>query len=115
MPYQTNFFDFAVSDSVLDSMYFDVAVSIVKELDRTVKKYLFITLISDPNVSDDGDKEIIVESKHENGTVQGFFTFSKIERLIEDTNWKIKWISLITDEVITTQILSARYYAVLEK
>lgn len=115
LPYQTNFFDFAVSDSVLDSMYFDVAVSIIKELDRTVKKYLFITLISDPNVSDDGDKEIIVESKHENGTVQGFFTFSKIERLIEDTNWKIKWISLITDEVITTQILSARYYAVLEK
>jgi ubiquinone/menaquinone biosynthesis C-methylase UbiE len=115
LPYGDNFFDFAVSDSVLDSMYFDIAKTLVTELDRTVKKYLFITVIADPiNINGEG-KEIVVDSNHENGTIQSFFTMEKIVRLIEGTNWKKKWASLIREEQITNNVVNARFFVVLEK
>ena len=114
LPYGNDFFDFAVSDSVLDSMYFDIAQEIVKELDQTVKKLLFISVISDPNITNK-EREIIVESSHENGTVQGFFSLPKIHRLIEGKNWKVKWVNLVRDEQITAGVINERYYVVLEK
>ena len=107
------FFDFAVCDSVLDSMNFNIAQEIVRELDRTVKKYLFVTLIA--GAGDNADTEVIVDSVHENGTIQSFFTEAKIEKLIQNTGWTIKWMSLIQEKQITTGVENARYFAVFEK
>jgi len=115
LPFDDDYFDFAVSDSVLDSMYFTIAKKIVKELDRTVKKYLFITVISDPKDDSENGKEIIVNSDHENGTVQSFFTLPKISKLVDGTRWKIKWVSLIKECQLTTKTENERYYIVLEK
>ena len=115
LPFDNDYFDFAVSDSVLDSMYFTIAKKIVTELDRTVKNYLFITVISDPKDNSEHGKEIIVNSTHENGTVQSFFTLQKISQLVEGTRWKIKWISLINECQLTTKIENERFYVVLEK
>ncbi len=115
LPFENDFFDFAVCDSVLDSMYFIIAQKIVAELDRTVKKILFITLISDANNQSENDNEIVVNSTHENGTIQSFFTMPKILKLIENTKWKIKWASLIRENQLTTNFVNERYYIVLEK
>lgn len=115
LPFEDNFFDIAVSDSVLDSMYFEVARKIVSELDRIVKHYLFITVISDPYDQSEIGKEIIVDSTHENGTVQSFFTLPKVLTLIEGTSWKIKWASKIRESQLTNKIENERFYIVLEK
>ena len=113
VPFDDQFFDFAVCDSVLDSMNFNIAQEIVRELDRTVKKYLFVTLIA--GTGDNADTEVIVDSVHENGTIQSFFTEAKIEKLIQNTGWTIKWMSLIQEKQITTEVENARYFAVFEK
>jgi ubiquinone/menaquinone biosynthesis C-methylase UbiE len=113
LPFDDQFFDFAVCDSVLDSMNFNIAQEIVRELDRTVKKYLFVTLIA--GTGDNAATEVIVDSIHENGTIQSFFTEAKIEKLIQNTGWTIKWMSLIQEKQITTGVENARYFAVFEK
>ncbi len=113
LPFDDQFFDFAVCDSVLDSMNFNIAQEIVSELDRTVKKYLFVTLIA--GTGDTAATEVIVDSIHENGTIQSFFTEAKIEKLIQNTGWTIKWMSLIQEKQITTGVVNARYFAVFEK
>jgi len=115
IPFPDNYFDIAVSDSVLDSMYFKIAKNIIIELDRTVKRYLFISLISDPkNHSMDG-KEEIVKTDHEKGTIQSYYTLNKINELIINTRWKIKTITLIKETQLTRNFEGARYYIVLEK
>ena len=115
LPFSEKYFDFAISDAVLDSMYFSIAKKIVAELDRLVKHLLFISLIKDPNNQSDLGKEIIVDSVHENGTIQSFFTLPKISELIAGTSWKIKWISLIKERQLTSKLENERYYVVLEK
>jgi hypothetical protein len=47
--------------------------------------------------------------------VQSYYSLPKIKKLIEGTNWKIKWMNLITEENITAKSKNARFYVVLEK
>jgi SAM-dependent methyltransferase len=115
IPFVDNFFDFSLSDCVLDSMSFEHAKKIAKELDRVTKKYLFISLISGSIIKKDYSGEVIVKTEHENGTVQSYYSLPKIKKLIEGTNWKIKWMNLITEENITAKSKNARFYVVLEK
>lgn len=79
------FFDHALSDSVLDSMPFDVAWQGVAEVARLVKPggYFYLNVIGERNA--DGsffDGERTQSSQHEQGTVQSYFDRAKIETLL---------------------------------
>jgi ubiquinone/menaquinone biosynthesis C-methylase UbiE len=89
IPFDNLFFDFAISDSVLDSMEFTFAKKYLNELDRVVKQYVYISLIASIKLPDgsDFDGEIIVNETHENGTIQSFFTPSKIQELLSETSF----------------------------
>jgi SAM-dependent methyltransferase len=86
-PWPDAFFDHAISDSVLDSMPFQVAQSGVSEIARLVRAggYFYCSLISgdetgrDPNFCD----EEVVSARHEHNTIQSYFNRTKIRRLIE--------------------------------
>lgn len=87
LPWANAYFDHAISDSVLDSMPFEVAQSGLAELARMMKSggYFYCSLISgdetgrDPLFSD----ELVVTSRHEGNTIQSYFDYTKVKRLLE--------------------------------
>lgn len=122
IPFDNNFFDFTISYGVLDSIPFQLAIKLIKEIERVSKKYFFITLIGEDSTSDFRNiknntftGEIEVQEEHENGTIQSFFDEDKIQNLIKETKFKIKWGEKITNINIVDNKCYSRYYIVLEK
>ncbi len=119
LPFENDFFSVAICDSVLDSMEFTIAKQYISELDRVVSKYLFITLIGNNSKIDD-DSESIVDSDHEHGTIQSFYTLEKINELIQNSQWKINWLNHVIENRFDIEnqnfsTFNSRYHIVLSK
>ena len=86
MIFEKNTFDYAFSHGTLDSMPFDDAKMAMREIHRVMKKegLFYLDLISndDSSVPNGFEGEIIVKDDHEKGTVQSYFTISKVEILL---------------------------------
>lgn len=122
IPFKDDFFDFCISEGVLDSMPFELAKKCIKEIERVSKKYFYLSLIGQesigafPQIKDQNFKgEIIVDSQHEFGTIQSFFDLEKIKELIKETRFKIAWIEQIKHENLLTKQINSRYHIVLDK
>jgi len=123
IPFKDKEFDFTISEAVLDSLPFELAKELMKEIDRVTKKYFFMSLISSDSVNlfsslEEGQEfngEIEVKEMHEQGTIQSFFDEAKITDLIKDTDFKIKWCELHTHKDCNNKSTHSRYYVVLEK
>jgi len=117
IPFPDDYFDITISEAVLDSMHFELAKMIMKEIDRVTKRFAFISLIS----GDDGEhyreyaNEEIVQTQHEKGTIQSYFNMEKIYKLIADTTFEIKWCHIISEESVIDKYKCGRYYLVLER
>lgn len=87
LPWGDDFFDHAMSDSVLDSMPFEVAQQGVAEIARMLKPggYFYCSLISGDESGRDADfcDEVVVQSQHEQDTIQSYFNDAKIKTLLE--------------------------------
>src|SRR4051794_9600404 len=81
------FFVHAISDSVLDSMPFEIAQQGVAQIARLVRPggYFYCSLISGDEIDRTAEfaGEIILDTVHERGTVQSYFNHEKIARLLE--------------------------------
>jgi len=115
IPFEDNFFDLTISEGVLDSMYFELAKSNLKEIERVTKSLVFISLISNVENSKEERGERIVRTEHEEGTIQNYYDWNKIQELIKDTSLKIDWCHLISEESKTSDYRSGRYSIVLRK
>lgn len=123
IPFDDSYFDFTISEGVLDSMPFELAKTLIKDIDRVTKKYFFLSLISAESadifrqVKDKElfDGEVEVEETHEKGTIQSFFNKTKIENLIENTNFKIKRLDKQATFEMMKNNRQGRYFIVLEK
>ena len=117
IPFADCYFDITISEGVLDSMHFELAKIIMKEINRVTKRLAFISLIS----GDDSDhyreyaEEEAVRTEHERDTIQSYFNMQKIRELIEDTDFRMKYCRLITEESVLDRYKGGRYYLVLEK
>jgi ubiquinone/menaquinone biosynthesis C-methylase UbiE len=45
LPFEDSYFDISICESVIDSMYYDMAEKVIKELDRVTDKLTFISFI----------------------------------------------------------------------
>jgi ubiquinone/menaquinone biosynthesis C-methylase UbiE len=87
LPWSDGSFAHAISDSVLDSMSFATAQQGVAQIARLVQPggYFYCSLIS----GDESGRarqfagEVIVDTEHERGTVQSYFNYEKVRRLLE--------------------------------
>lgn len=117
MPFQDNFFDFAVSHGVYDSMPFDVAKKAMQETSRCLKNgalfYLDLVSGDDSNHAPEFCGEEVVETAHEKGTIQSFFNWSKIADLLGDT-FTVKEAFLIKNTSIISSRFHSRYHLILE-
>ncbi len=117
LPFPDNYFDLTIAESVLDSMHFDMAQKYMKEIDRVTKKLVYLSLIS----GDDSEHyleyngEEIVQTAFEYGTIQSYFNYEKINRLIQGCNFRIQWCRKITEQGVNHRYRYSRYYVVLEK
>lgn len=123
IPFEDDFFDFTISEGVIDSLPFSLAKKLLKEIERVTQKYFYLSLISDSSASlfkskipkSGFDGEITVEEEHEFGTIQSFYTMEKILQLIEKTKFNIIWGELLETNDIFNQYKHGRFHLVLEK
>jgi ubiquinone/menaquinone biosynthesis C-methylase UbiE len=117
LPFADDFFDIAISDSVLDSMEYTIAKQYMLELNRTVTSYVYLNVIAGKTLpsSEDFAGDVIVESKHEKGTVQSYYNKERIEELISGTDFKIAQLNQTTEESLLSNKRTCRYHIVLAK
>jgi SAM-dependent methyltransferase len=86
LPWQNGFFAHAMCDSALDSMPYGIAEVGVAEIARVLKPggYFYSSLISGDETGREPQfcEEVVVEARHENGTVQSYFNEDKIKCLL---------------------------------
>jgi len=115
LPFEDNFFETGICESVLDSMWFELAKEIIKELNRIISTKLYISLISSDCQKEQKPIDEVVATSHEKNTIQSYYDMKKINELLSDTGWKIQWYNLITEMVPQTNFKNARYHIVLHK
>ena len=117
IPFKDFYFDISICESVIDSMHFELAVKMIKELERVTKKLVSISFISgdDHQHYREFNGEKIIKELHEKNTIQSWYNWSKIKKLISRTSFNIIWAHLITDESMIDRYKYGRYYLVLSK
>lgn len=117
IPFTDSFFDITISEAVLDSMKFDIAKRVLSEIDRVTKSLVFISLISGDSLGHgkefSGDE--VVATEFEQGTIQSYYNWSKIQELIAGTRFSIKWCHLLREEGVVSPYRVGRYFLVLSK
>jgi SAM-dependent methyltransferase len=118
LPWPNDYFDFAVSHGVLDSMRFEVARAAVAELARvTVPGGLFYCDLISGESSEHPpgfSGEVVVQTTHESGTTQSYFDADKIERLSAGCFRVIDGVLIRRTQVETGEYKS-RYHLVLRR
>jgi SAM-dependent methyltransferase len=115
LPFENDFFEIGICDSVLDSMWLEIARKIIQELDRVISKKLYISLISSDCQKEQKPIDEIVSTTHEKNTIQSYYDLEKIDRLLANTNWKIEWYNIVTEIVPKNNFKNTRYHIVLKK
>jgi SAM-dependent methyltransferase len=117
LPFDDGFFDVGVSSGVLDSMHHEVAQRVVRELDRVVARVLYVDLISGDNDRfhrEFADEEIVTAAVEE-GTVQNYYNWTKLQQLFAPTRFRIRACRLITEQSVIDRFRYSRYHVVLHK
>lgn len=117
LPFTKGFFDVGTAIGVLDSMHFDVALQAVQELDRVISQVLFVDLISGDNdrFHPEFAGEEIVQTQVEQGTVQSYFNWPKVQQLFANTGFRIRTARLMTEQSVVDRFRYSRYHIVLYK
>ncbi len=118
MPFPDGHFQVAVSHGVLDSMPFSTAREVMGEAHRVLAAggLFYLDLVS----GDDGTHgrefagEEVVGAAHEQGTIQSYFNFSRIESLIAPW-FTIREAQLIHRRNLLEPACTARYHLVLTR
>ncbi len=118
LPWPDATFRFVISHGVLDSMYFAVARAAIAETARVMERggLLYCDLISGDDSGhfrEFAGEEIVVTS-HEQGTIQSYFNFRKIQDLAAEL-FEIVQVTLISRQDVLTGGSRSRYHIVLRK
>lgn len=118
LPWNDGFFLYAVSHGVLDSMPFEIARAACIELARVMPSggLFYCDLISgdDSRHAREFNGEEIVNTAHEQGTVQLYFNLTKILSMI-DGAFEIDECNLIRRENVLRGGYASRYHLVLRR
>jgi 2-polyprenyl-3-methyl-5-hydroxy-6-metoxy-1,4-benzoquinol methylase len=111
-------FDMAIACASLDSMPFDSAADWIQKAGSVIKEngFLFSTLIGPSSTNSALSEEVISNELHEKGTVQSYFTESKILKLLECGGFHPQRIDLIETTSIfpaNKEARSAKRYSVV--
>ena len=113
LPFDDGFFDHSISHGVLDSMPFDDALSSMAELSRVTKSrgLAYIDLIASNQSLGVAPGEYKVEEHYENGTIQSYFDWRRIDRLLYP-NWELVDAKLVNNISRDARNLGSRFHLV---
>lgn len=118
LPWDDGFFQYVVSHGVLDSMPFEIAKAACIELARVmpIGGLFYCDLISgdDSQHAREFSGEEIVNTVHEQGTIQLYFNLAKIHEMIENV-FEMEECNLVRRENILRGGYSSRYHLVLKR
>jgi SAM-dependent methyltransferase len=118
LPWDDEFFLYAISHGVLDSMPFEIARAACVELARVmpIGGLFYCDLISgdDSQHTREFSGEEIVNTAHEQGTVQLYFNLAKIQSMIQGV-FEIDECNLVRREDILRGGYSSRYHLSLRR
>ena len=118
LPWENDFFRYAVSHGVLDSMPFVIARAACVELARVMPAggLFYCDLISgdDSRHAREFNGEEIVSTAHEQGTVQLYFNLAKILSMIDGV-FEINECNLVRRENVLRGGYTSRYHLVLRR
>ena len=116
LPFKNNFFNFCISDSCLDSMYFDLAKQCIEEIGRVTKNYIYLSLIgkNDSDLTLNDNYESRVTEMHEFGTIQSYFDIKKINQLISIIDFDVISLRKISEKDVTDNKFNTRYFIILK-
>jgi SAM-dependent methyltransferase len=118
LPWPLGYFHHIISHGVLDSMPWGASLAAVTEAARVLKPggFFYCDLVSgdDSRHAREFAGVEVVRGAHEEGTVQSYFNFGKIERLFEGC-FTLRDAHHIQREDIQKGHRSSRYHLVLEK
>ena len=113
LPFKDNFFDFALAESCLDSMPFDLAKLYIAELKRVTNGIIYASFIGqDPTIP---SNEFVIKTQREKGTIQSVFNQEKICKLFGTTKEKFIYFSSIDQtDCISKKLTGKRFYVVIK-
>jgi SAM-dependent methyltransferase len=118
LPWEDGAFDVVISHGVLDSMPFDIAKKAIPEVCRVLVAggYFYCDLISGDESAHAREfaGEEVVRIEHERDTIQSYFNFAKIQRLI-DGRLELLECSLVRKTDVLKGSFIGRYHCVLRK
>jgi ubiquinone/menaquinone biosynthesis C-methylase UbiE len=118
LPWPDGFFDHALSDSVLDSMSYDIAVAGIAQVARVLKPggYFYCNLISSQGAPKNVDfaPELLVTTTHEHGTIQSHFNEAKARALLGPA-FEILSCALHTDTDAASRVTEGRWHIVCKR
>lgn len=101
LPFEDESFDVVMANSSLDSMTNELCNAVFSEMCRVSKSLLYCSFIRGDEIGDiHATQDIVCDAQHENGTVQGYFTFEKISQLASSNNLDIVKCDLDVKNVI---------------
>lgn len=118
IPWADSFFDFIICESALDSMKYEVAMKGIVEFARIIKNkgLFYCSLISGEmeSCSDNETREEVVQTSHEEGTIQSYFNKDKVYDLL---NPYFTVLNLELHKIINkdNKIRTARWHVVAKK
>lgn len=115
LPFEDEALDIAIVDSVLDSMEFQLAQQYIRELDRTVKHLVYLSLIAGVDQNGIGASDVEVSGQHEQGTIQSYYDLGRVEELIKGTHLVVRSMYKIKEEEMDGTVRASRYHVVLHK
>tara|TARA_B100000029_G_C17526128_1_gene941703 strand:- start:965 stop:1684 length:720 start_codon:yes stop_codon:yes gene_type:complete len=116
LPFIDNYFDFAIAESCLDSMYFEIASEYYKEIKRVTKKYIYFSLIAADSEIENRFEDIVLDRDLERGTIQSYFNLDRINELIGDDFKNITELVKKTESEVLKKgsNIESRYYGVID-
>lgn len=119
LPWDDSFFTYVVSHGVLDSMPFKQAMQTVDEMGRVLASdgLVYCDLVSgdDSKHGREFAGEEVVDTLHEQGTIQSYFNYGKISRLFPRERFEMMECILIRRENVVTGDFISRYHLTLRK
>ena len=116
LAFSDRYFDVSLAESCLDSMAFDLAAGYLSELCRVTNSIIYLSLIGAAVNDETQSDEIVVQTEHEQGTVQSYFDKEKIFSILKSAkDFKLASCVTETQENLDARIIDQRHYIILKR
>ena len=112
--FEDGFFDFVIAEACLDSMPFAQAMRYMDELKRITRRKIYFSAVS-AEFSNGAVGDTVVETRHEEGTIQSYFDVPQLEKLASRPAKDFDYLQHTSQvDIVSGKLRGARYHCVID-